>query len=151
MRKDILENKELILKFINEKRSLAYICRHFKCKSRTLNSYLKKLNIEYIGDKSGKYIENRNNKRKPAIYFLNSSNFISSHKLKIKLIEDGIKDYKCENCNLSKWLGDKIPIELHHIDGNRFNNHLNNLQILCPNCHSKTDNNSGKGKINNRR
>jgi hypothetical protein len=49
-------------------------------------------------------------------------------------------------CNLTEWLNEPIPIELHHVDGDRFNNLLDNLQILCPNCHSKTPNNSGRGK-----
>ena len=49
---------------------------------------------------------------------------------------------------MTEWMGISIPIELHHIDGNRFNNKLDNLQILCPNCHALTDNYSGR-KLNN--
>lgn len=47
-------------------------------------------------------------------------------------------------CTLSEWMGEKLPLELHHIDGDRFNNQLENLQILCPNCHSLTPNHSKK-------
>lgn len=61
-------------------------------------------------------------------------------KLNKRLIKEGIKEYKCECCGNSKWLGQDITLELHHIDGNRTNNNLNNLQLLCPNCHSITDN-----------
>ena len=43
-----------------------------------------------------------------------------------------------------KWLHTNIPLELHHKDGNRYNNDLENLEILCPNCHSLCPNNSGK-------
>ena len=46
----------------------------------------------------------------------------------------------CELCNTSEWLGSAITLEIHHIDGNNKNNELSNLQILCPNCHSQTDN-----------
>jgi 5-methylcytosine-specific restriction endonuclease McrA len=46
----------------------------------------------------------------------------------------------CELCNTSEWLGSPITLEVHHIDGNNKNNELPNLQILCPNCHSQTDN-----------
>ena len=60
--------------------------------------------------------------------------------MKKRLIKEGIKKEKCENCNLDTWLGEQIPTELHHIDGNSSNNNLSNLQILCPNCHHKTDN-----------
>jgi len=60
-----------------------------------------------------------------------------------------IKDQKCEVCGLSEWRGQKITLELHHIDGDRTNNTLENFQILCPNCHSITDNyrNKGNGEV----
>lgn len=45
---------------------------------------------------------------------------------------------KCENCNNSEWCGKKITLEIHHIDCDRKNNNPNNLQVLCPNCHSIT-------------
>ena len=52
-----------------------------------------------------------------------------------------LKEYRCEKCgNTGEWLGDKIILELHHIDGDKHNNSLDNLQYLCPNCHSQTDN-----------
>ena len=57
----------------------------------------------------------------------------------------------CELCNTSEWLGSAITLEVHHIDGNNKNNELSNLQILCPNCHSQTDNYRAKNikkKIN---
>lgn len=44
----------------------------------------------------------------------------------------------CEKCNLSNWNGEPIPIELDHIDGNHQNNSLDNLRLLCPNCHAQT-------------
>jgi len=51
-----------------------------------------------------------------------------------------LRGHKCELCNLSEWLGDSIMLELHHVDGISNNNDLTNLQLLCPNCHSTTDN-----------
>ena len=56
-----------------------------------------------------------------------------------------IREHKCEKCGLTEWLGEKIPLEVHHIDGNRRNNQESNLILLCPNCHSLTDNFRGKG------
>ena len=47
---------------------------------------------------------------------------------------------KCEKCGINQWLGNKITLQVHHIDGNNTNNIRNNLQLLCPNCHSLTDN-----------
>lgn len=62
----------------------------------------------------------------------------------MKLIESGILEYKCDFCGIREWNGKPIVLQLHHIDGNTLNNNLSNLQLLCPNCHSQTDNFSGK-------
>lgn len=51
-------------------------------------------------------------------------------------------------CGGIKWRDGPIPIQLHHIDGNRKNNELFNLEILCPNCHALTENYCGKNKGN---
>lgn len=72
--------------------------------------------------------------------YFNNETKISSSSLKKRLFDCGIKAKKCENCNLDSWLGGHIPLELHHIDGVPLNNALDNLQILCPNCHSLTNN-----------
>ena len=50
-----------------------------------------------------------------------------------------IRGYCCESCGNSKWMGQPITLELHHIDGNSDNNVSDNLQLLCPNCHSQTE------------
>ncbi len=54
------------------------------------------------------------------------------------------RGHKCEKCNLEYWLDEKIPIEVHHVDGDRTNNSYENLQLLCCNCHALTDNYRGK-------
>jgi hypothetical protein len=64
----------------------------------------------------------------------------SSYKVKTQLLKHGLKKYECESCHLSEWMGVKIPLELHHINGNKFDNRIENLQILCPNCHALTPN-----------
>lgn len=56
---------------------------------------------------------------------------------------------KCNKCGLSEWLGEKIIFELEHIDGNNKNNARNNLEALCPNCHSLSPTWRGKNKKNN--
>lgn len=65
-----------------------------------------------------------------------------------KLVKEGYKEYKCENpeCGISDWKGKPITLQVHHIDGNHNNNSIDNLMILCPNCHSQTDNFCGRGK-----
>ena len=68
----------------------------------------------------------------------------NTQRLKNRLIESGIKEHKCEKCQRTEWNGDPIPLELHHINGDRTDNRLENLQILCPNCHAQTDHYRGK-------
>ena len=55
---------------------------------------------------------------------------------------------KCQNCGKSEWLGNPIPLEIHHIDGDKLNNEESNLIILCPNCHALTVNYRGKNISN---
>ena len=55
-----------------------------------------------------------------------------------------LRGHKCEHCGLAEWFGEPISLEIHHIDGDRLNNVLENLQLLCPNCHSLTSNWKGR-------
>lgn len=63
----------------------------------------------------------------------------TSHSIKNRLLKEGLKEYKCESCGLSSWGGYPIPLELHHINGIHTDNRLENLLILCPNCHAMTE------------
>ena len=123
--------------------SKAEICKLIGCRPSTLNSYLKKEGIEYGGNKGSKG-RKTSKEYKPAMEYILNGLYITSHKLKNKLIKDGIKEHKCECCGGTEWMGQPIPIELDHIDGNHYNNALENLRLLCPNCHSQTPTNSGK-------
>lgn len=88
------------------------------------------------------------NKKQPLEEILiENSTYINSNHLRERLIKDGCKEPKCEICGLSHWLEKPIRLELHHINGNRTDNRIENLMILCPNCHSQTDNYRGKNKV----
>lgn len=142
MRTDILDRKDEILIWIKENRSKAEIAKMLRCRPGTLQNAFTKMGIVYSGNKGLKG-------RKVDKKYLNAEEYarrtyVSSHRLKLKLIRDGIKDHRCEVCGATEWMGKQIPIELDHIDGNHHNNDLSNLRIICPNCHAQTDTNSGR-------
>lgn len=125
----------------------------------TLKRIIKEYNLSedlfYINYRSLKQKCRNNNSKKDVSEYLYKGSKVSSHNLKNKLIESGLKECKCECCGLVEWLGKPIKLHLHHKDGDHYNNELSNLQLLCPNCHSYTDNygfyNSEKYQINKRK
>lgn len=56
------------------------------------------------------------------------------------------KPYACEICGISEWNNKPISLTVHHVDGNHFNNDFSNLMLLCPNCHSQTENFCSKNR-----
>jgi len=69
------------------------------------------------------------------------------------ILKLGHKTWECESCHLKDWLGKEIILELDHINGDNRDHRLQNLRLLCPNCHSQTNTwrgrnkNSGKKKV----
>ena len=78
------------------------------------------------------------------VEYLATSKDIQSNKVRLRLLEEGYKEHKCECCGLTTWLDEPIPLELHHKDGDRTNNTLENFMLLCHNCHAFTDSYRGK-------
>jgi DNA-binding CsgD family transcriptional regulator len=64
--------------------------------------------------------------------------------LKRRLFDAGLKVRRCESCGLNEWGGQPIPLALHHVNGDRHDNRLENLEILCANCHGLTDTWAGR-------
>ena len=69
-----------------------------------------------------------------------------TYKLKQRLLKEGIKENKCEVCGIEAWNGAPLNMELHHENGDRTNHLLENLLMICPNCHSQTDTYRAKNK-----
>ncbi len=82
--------------------------------------------------------------KRPVADYLENKSSITSHKLRLRLLKEGLKSHACESCGLSEWLGDPIPLELDHINGINNDNRLENLRVLCPNCHYLTPTHRGK-------
>ena len=106
----------------------------------TFIRYAKKIRI-YKPNQCGKGIHKISRKR-----FFTEDILKGNHpqydtkKIKDRLIKEGYKENKCEICGIKEWQNKIIVFELHHKDGNKFNHSLENFQIICPNCHSQTDN-----------
>ena len=66
--------------------------------------------------------------------------------VKMRLISAGLKENRCEACGIEEWLGAPLSMALHHVNGDGQDNRLENLQMLCPNCHSQTENFAGRNR-----
>jgi hypothetical protein len=80
--------------------------------------------------------------------YIKSNKYIDDQQIKKYLLLT--REYICNNCKLTTWLGAPIPLETHHKDGDSTNNEEENLELLCKNCHAFTDTygskNKGKGR-----
>ena len=64
--------------------------------------------------------------------------------LKSRLIQAGLMENRCGRCGITEWMGEPLTMALHHINGIGCDNRLENLLLLCPNCHAQTNNFAGK-------
>lgn len=79
------------------------------------------------------------------LILVENSKYNNTSNLKARLVKEGILNYSCAICNnLGEWNGAKLSLQLDHINGINNDNRIDNLRILCPNCHSQTDNYAGK-------
>jgi hypothetical protein len=92
----------------------------------------------FTGKGWNKGLKFKPNPEKSLIEILVPNSRYQSHKLRKRLLKEDFFEAKCSGCGLTEWLGKPIPLELEHIDGDRSNNQLENLTLLCPNCHALT-------------
>jgi DNA-binding CsgD family transcriptional regulator len=82
--------------------------------------------------------------RMPSDRFFVAGVHRSRNHLKARLVAEGLKEWRCETCGIREWRGARLSLALHHVNGDRLDNRVANLQLLCPNCHSQTDSFSGR-------
>ena len=88
----------------------------------------------------------KNKKYSDSEVFIENSNYSNLASLKLRIINDKLLNYECNECGLTKWNNKEISLQLDHINGINTDNRLTNLRFLCPNCHSQTDTFAGKNK-----
>lgn len=147
------EREKYYIKLINESESLIDVCRKAGIVPTTgnydtLKKVIKENNVDIshfkrLGGTTSNVV------KKDTIEYLVEGSKISSFKLKNKLLKEGYKEHRCEKCKNTEWYGKPIPLELHHINGDNTDNRLENLQMLCPNCHALTENYGGKNQKSN--
>lgn len=76
--------------------------------------------------------------RTPMEEILVEGSTFGTSSLRVRLIKEGLKREECESCGISEWLGKKLPLELDHINGVPNDHRIENLRLLCPNCHALT-------------
>jgi hypothetical protein len=141
-------DKQKIIDACNNASSMAEAGSQFDINFQTFRKYAKELGVwkpnqagvgikRPKGDGNGKFALSDILEGKYPHY--------SSHKIRQRLIADGLKEDKCEECGIGNvYNGKPLSMHLDHIDGNHYNHVFKNLRILCPNCHSQTETHGSK-------
>lgn len=103
-----------------------------------------KCSTEHFGTKQTK---SSNTKYDLDEILIENSTYSNINRLKIRLINEKRLEYKCAFCgNIGEWQGQKLVLQLDHINGKNNDHRIENLRFLCPNCHSITETYAGKNK-----
>lgn len=139
---------ELVKKYLPISNSLNHLCNNLGLKG--VDGYYKKLkriirenglSTEHFGTIR---LSNNGGGRNKYTAMLDEEFFVKDSKrqgesILKRLISGNYKEYKCENCGISEWNEKPLKLQVHHINGDHYDNRIENLQLLCPNCHTQTD------------
>lgn len=105
------------------------------------------ISLEKFNENKSKIIRKNATSSVPLQTYLVQESSYSRCSLKRRIIKEGILDYECRVCNLGPvWNGQKLSLQLEHINGISNDNRIENLCFLCPNCHSQTTTFAGRNK-----
>jgi len=104
------------------------------------------LDTSHFGTKNRQRRTNREYRQTPIEQLLVENSTTQSNVLRRRLIKEGIFSPVCSSCNLDQWLSQPISLELEHKNGINTDNRIENLCLLCPNCHAQTPTYRGRNK-----
>ena len=149
MSKVIIEDEKKFIEICQKSQSMTQACVELGMHFNTFKKYAIQLNC-YCPNQShkGRKLGPKENQILTKDILAGKYPHYQTYKLKLRLLNEGIFQDGCQICGWCQKTEGMIysPCELHHIDGNPHNHKLENLILICPNCHSLTDNYRSKNK-----
>lgn len=108
---------------------------------KTIKNHIERLKLDtshHIGKQWVKNSQIHPHKYSTEEILVENSTYASSNRLFKRLVKEGLKEAKCESCGNTHWLDLPLKFELDHKNGDNRDNRIENLRVLCPNCHSQT-------------
>ena len=134
-------DKELFIKICRESETMAIAAAKLKMHFSTFKRYASMFGC-YLPNQGAKGTRKKSNLHRTIdLKEITDGKHPSyqTFKLKLRLLKAGLIKNQCSICDISEWCNKTLNCELDHINGNRTDHRLENLRMLCPNCHSQTD------------
>lgn len=133
----IKPTKEQLINLIEDGYTKSYLRNLFEFVStKQFDEYLQSFEIDDTMFTNTKHQQYNGKYRKLTDYIQEAGNNASLSEVRKKLLKEGYKKNECEICGLKEWGEFSIPLDVHHKDENHFNNSIDNLMLICPNCHA---------------
>lgn len=116
---------------------------------KTIGNHIKRLNLDtshFKGQGWNKGLKVTCNPGVPIEEIIVEGSTFQTFHLKKRLLKENMLTNICSVCGIDSWQGQSLNMRLDHINGVSDDHRLENLQMICPNCDSQTDNYRGKNK-----